>query len=235
MHVTKDAVTSTGDGFKILVPITQRVDDANREALLAVAASAKNSPALPGVLAAASDAAHDHVVEHLLQRVANGNDLALEEDLLPLIACMRPLAVTARAEQVRTAALNHRSARLSAAMLGALLVGGDRDAESELMRRADGDDRNAVTALGSATALSPVAAAALIERDATRCRQLIAQARNGIHRFGGWDSLRALTVANLTFPAIAKWEPVVEAVLDPLVAQDHGRGCARSRGDISRP
>lgn len=28
-HVTKKAVTSTGDGFKILVPVIQRVDDAN--------------------------------------------------------------------------------------------------------------------------------------------------------------------------------------------------------------
>lgn len=47
-HVTKEAVTSTGDGFKIFVPVTQRVDGANREALLRVAASAKNSPALQG-------------------------------------------------------------------------------------------------------------------------------------------------------------------------------------------
>lgn len=198
-HVTKEAVTSTGDGFKIFVPVTQRVDGANREALLRVAASAKNSPAL--------------------QRVADRDDLALEDDLLPLIRCVRPLAVMARAERVRTATLNHRSARLSAAMLGALLTGGDRDAESELMRRADGGDRNAVAALGSATALSPAAAVALIERDAAGCRQLIAEARKGSHRFGGWDSLHALTVVNLMFPTLANWEPVVEAVLDPLVAQ----------------
>jgi len=175
--------------------------------------------ALRGVLAAASDAAHDQVVEYLLQRVTDGDDPGLEDSLPPLMACVRPLAVTVRAEVARTAALNQRSVRLSATMLGALLAGGDRHAESELMRRADDGDRHAVVALGSAMALSPVAAAALIERDAIGCRQLIAQARNGSHSFGGWDSARALTVANLTFPALAKWEPVVEVVLDPFVAE----------------
>jgi hypothetical protein len=176
--------------------------------------------ALRRMLAAASDAVHDQVVEYLLQCVADGDDVGIEESLVPLIACVRPPAITARAEAARTAALNQRS-DLAATMLGALLAGGDREAESELMRRADGGDRHAVIALGSAKALSDVAAATLIQRDTIGCRQLIAQARNGTHRFGGWDSARALTVANLTFPALATWEPVVEVVLDPFVAADH--------------
>jgi hypothetical protein len=52
-HVTKDAVQSTGDGFKIHVPIQQKVELSNRDTLLEVAASAKQQPVLQGTSFAA--------------------------------------------------------------------------------------------------------------------------------------------------------------------------------------
>ena len=43
VHVTKEAVTSTGNGFKVLVSAVQRVDATSRESLLDVAASAESA------------------------------------------------------------------------------------------------------------------------------------------------------------------------------------------------
>jgi transposase len=48
VHVTADAVKSTGKGCKILVPFSQTVDEAHRDALFAVAASQKPAVLLEG-------------------------------------------------------------------------------------------------------------------------------------------------------------------------------------------
>nr|WP_246222597.1 DUF4365 domain-containing protein [Phytoactinopolyspora limicola] len=47
-HVTEDAVTRTGKGAKVLVPVENTVDESNRHALLAVAATARPVVALEG-------------------------------------------------------------------------------------------------------------------------------------------------------------------------------------------
>lgn len=47
-HVTADRVTRTGKGCKILVPVSQTIDDEHLEELLAVAARQKASPAIEG-------------------------------------------------------------------------------------------------------------------------------------------------------------------------------------------
>ncbi|MFJ9988047.1 DUF4365 domain-containing protein [Streptomyces globisporus] len=52
-HVTKEAVHSTGSGYKIHVPVHQKVELSNRDKLLKVAASAKQQPALQGTSFAA--------------------------------------------------------------------------------------------------------------------------------------------------------------------------------------
>ncbi len=184
--------------------------------------------ALIGVLIAASDAAHAKVVDHVLQRVTASDNLGVQHDVLQLIPHLRAATVNTQGAAVHAIAVKHPDARLSAALFGALLAAGDRLAEQELMRRADAGDRDAVRELGAATLLSPVAAAALVERDAEGCRVLVADARNGSHGFGGWDSARALTVANFTFPALANWERVLEVVLDPLVAQHNKIDAVRS-------
>jgi Domain of unknown function (DUF4365) len=175
---------------------------------------------LKGVLPAASDAAHEQVIEYVLQAVPENEDPAIEQDLAQLVVRLRPLAVLGQAERLRTAALRYPGQHLSATVLAALLPGGNRDAETELLRRADAGDRHAAAVLGSATALSPLAAAALIDREVAVCRQIVTRARQGAYGLGSWDSGRALTVLNLTFPALAQWEPVVELVLDPEVARD---------------
>jgi hypothetical protein len=172
--------------------------------------------ALRGALPAASNASHERAVDYLLGALPDDDDPATVDNLLRLISQLRSTPVAAQAEQLRAAALNQTSPRLSAALLGALLH--DRD-EEELLRRAAAGDRDAVAVLGSATSLSTAAASALIERDAAACQQLITDARNGRYAGSDWDSTRALTFANFTFPALAQWEPVVDVVCHPLVAQ----------------
>lgn len=48
VHVTDDAVISTGKGKKILVPANQRVDEDSRDALIAIAASTRPAPRWEG-------------------------------------------------------------------------------------------------------------------------------------------------------------------------------------------
>ncbi|MEU4603501.1 DUF4365 domain-containing protein [Kribbella sp. NPDC023972] len=48
VHVTEDAVISTGKGKKVLVPIDQKVDEQSRDSLIAIAASTRPAPAWEG-------------------------------------------------------------------------------------------------------------------------------------------------------------------------------------------
>ena len=183
--------------------------------------------ALRGVLPAAGDAAHRSVIEYVLRCVSQSDGREIEDDVVRLVGCVRSSAVTAHADQVRTAALNHDDRRLAAVMLRALLPCGNPEAEAELISRADAGDIDAVAALQVVTALSPAAATAVVQRAAAASRQLVVEARGGAHGLGGWDSARALTIINLAFPGLANWDPVVEVVLDPYVAVDSKIGAVR--------
>jgi len=48
VHITEDAIVSTGKGKKILVPAHQRVDEDSREALITIAATTRPAPAWEG-------------------------------------------------------------------------------------------------------------------------------------------------------------------------------------------
>jgi hypothetical protein len=67
VHVTAEAVVSTGKGAKILVPATQTVDEAHRQALLDIASVTRPQPAWEGsAWAGAPTLARRDVLRHAL-------------------------------------------------------------------------------------------------------------------------------------------------------------------------
>jgi hypothetical protein len=87
-HVTREAVVRTGDGFKIQVPVQQKVEPACRDALMEVAVSGKQPPVLQGTsfAAGAKAVAPGRALRHALltpRLIAPHRNTSYERTLAP--------------------------------------------------------------------------------------------------------------------------------------------------------
>ncbi|WP_406281474.1 DUF4365 domain-containing protein [Streptomyces sp. NBC_00209] len=184
--------------------------------------------ALRRVLPAATDAIHVETADTLLRVLPDRPGNPAEADLIKLAACLRPSAVSAFSDRLRAAAIVHSNARMSAALLGVLIAGGDSTAEAELLRRTEAGDIEAIGEVRSPADLSPSAGQRVIDLAATHCGQQLDDARRNRWGLGGWDWARLLTLCNFFFPQYARWDSVIDIVLDPQVAQEHKAGAVRA-------
>ncbi|EFL43528.1 conserved hypothetical protein [Streptomyces griseoflavus Tu4000] len=184
--------------------------------------------ALWRVLSAAGDSVHAETAELLLRMVSDQQKQSVEEDLAKLAAHLRPTVMTASADRIRSAALDHGSKSLSAMLLGLLVSCGDHTAETELLRRAEGGDIDAIGEIPSLADITSPTAQTLITMSTTRCREQAKEAHRGHWGLGGWDWARLLAVCNFHFPEHAEWDSVTDLILDPQVAQEHKEGAVRA-------
>ena len=112
--------------------------------------------------------------------------------------------------------------RLGVAILGWLAANNDTEALSELRRRAASGDLGALEGIHLA-ALSDADAESIIERLEGVVRETLSSARNGSLSIGGRDNSGALTRLNLRFPGVARWDPIIELLCEPLVLEDDKR------------
>ncbi|MGA4980336.1 DUF4365 domain-containing protein [Streptomyces cinereoruber] len=184
--------------------------------------------ALWRVLSAAGDSVHAETAELLLRMVSKQQKQSVEEDLAKLAAHLRPTVMTASADRIRSAVLDHGSKSLSATLLGLLVSCGDHAAETELLRRAEEGDIEAIGEIPSLAGITLPTAQTLINMSTTRCREQAEEAHRGHWGLGGWDWARLLALCNFHFPEHAEWEPVTDLILDPQVAQEHKEGAVRA-------
>ncbi|MER6709224.1 DUF4365 domain-containing protein [Streptomyces fumanus] len=184
--------------------------------------------ALWRVLSAACDAVHAETADVLLRSLPDRPGEPAETDLIKLAAHLRPSAVTAFSGQLRTAATDHSSPAMSAALLGVLIAGGDSAAEAELLRRTEAGDIDAIGEVRSPADLSPRTGKRVIDLAASHCRQQLDEAHQNRWGLGGWDWARLLTLCNFFFPEHACWDPIIDIVLDHQVAQEHKAGAVRA-------
>ncbi|WSD92740.1 DUF4365 domain-containing protein (plasmid) [Streptomyces canus] len=184
--------------------------------------------ALWRVLPAATDAIHAEAADMLLRILPDRPGESAETDLIKLAAFLRPSAVAAFSDQLRAAATGHSNPSMSAALLGVLIASGDSTAEAELLRRTEAGDIDAIGEVRSPADLSPSAGQRVIELAETHCQQQLDDAHQNSWGLGGWDWARLLALCNFFFPEYARWDSVIDIVLDPQVAQEHKAGAVRA-------
>ena len=117
--------------------------------------------------------------------------------------------------------------RSGAAALGWLAANNDTEALGELKRRAASGDLPALDGIPMA-ALNNAEAGPIIERLDDMVRKLLLSARCGSSNLVGPDTSGALTFLNLRFPDVARWDPIIELLCEPLVLERDKRfACSR--------
>ncbi|MYV40192.1 DUF4365 domain-containing protein [Streptomyces sp. SID1328] len=184
--------------------------------------------ALWRVLPAATDAFHAEAADMLLRILPDRPGEPAETDLINLATLLRPSAVAAFSDHLRAAATGHSNPSMSAALLGVLIASGDSTAEAELLRRTEAGDIDAIGEVRSPADLSPSAGQRVIDLAETHCQQQLDDAHQNSWGLGGWDWARLLALCNFFFPEHARWDSVIDIVLDPQVAQEHKAGAVRA-------
>lgn len=184
--------------------------------------------ALWRVLPAASDAVHAAAADVLLRILPDRPGAPAETDLIKLAAHLRPSAVAASSSRLLAAATGHSSPSMSAAFLGVLIACGDSAAEAELLRRTETGDIDAIGEVRSPADLAPRTGQHVIGLAASHCQQQLEEAHRNSWGLGGWDWARLLALCSFHFPEHARWDPVIDIVLDPQVAQEHKAGAVRA-------
>ena len=117
--------------------------------------------------------------------------------------------------------------RSGAAALGWLAANNDTEALGELKRRAASGDLPALHGIPMA-ALNHAEAGPIIEHLEDVVREIVLSARNGSSNVVGPDTCGALAFLNLRFPGVARWDPIIELLCEPLVIERDKRfACSR--------
>ena len=174
--------------------------------------------AVRGLLAAASSEAH-HATAQFVAR--QDPPLEVESSFAGAVGllCFEHIAPASREALWNLA--QQDQGRIGAEVLAWLASNGNTQARSELTRRAIEDDRDAVAAIADVRMLDDADASRLIENFETRTRGIIGFARGG--RYTGEQYGAHLCRLNLCFPQIARWDPVIELLLEPAVAANDKR------------
>ncbi|MEU0061587.1 hypothetical protein, partial [Streptomyces sp. NPDC006334] len=184
--------------------------------------------ALWRVLPAATDAVHAETADVLLRILPDRPGESAETDLITLASHLRPSAVAASSDRLLAAATGRSNPSMSAALLGVLIACGDSAAEAELLRRAETGDIDAIGEVRSPADLAPRTGRHVIDLAASHCQQQLEEAHQNSWGLGGWDWARLLTLCSFYFPEHARWDPVIDIVLDPRVAQEHKAGAVHA-------
>ena len=116
--------------------------------------------------------------------------------------------------------------RSGAAALGWLAADNDADALAELKHRAASGDLAALEGI-PAGALDDSEAELIIGHLEAMVRQTLSSACNGSLNLMGPDTSGALTWLNLRFPGVARWDPIIDLLCEPLVYEgDKRRPCS---------
>lgn len=113
--------------------------------------------------------------------------------------------------------------QIGAHLLGWLADHGRDDAKHEVVERALAGDLHALSCMGAVTQLETSEAAQLIEKFEHMVLSTIRQSRSGCYSFGGFDEARGLALFNIWFPDTARWDPLLDLLLDPRVAAEDKR------------
>ena len=175
--------------------------------------------AVRGLLAAASPEAHCDTVQFIVEQTQDPQEVKLG-----LRGAVGFLGFGQLPDPEREALW--RFAQQDQDLLGAevlawLASNGDTQARSELARRATKGDRYALENMGDPTRLDNSDAALLIESLEARTRGVIGKSRGGAYTGDQYGA--QLAHLNLCFPDQARWDPVIELLLEPMVAADDKR------------
>ena len=171
--------------------------------------------AVRGLLAAASPEAHCDTVQFITEQTQDPQEVKLG-----LRGAVGFLDFEQLPDPEREALW--RFARQDQDLLGAevlawLASNGDTQAPSEIARRATNGDRYALENIGDLTRLdNSDAARLLIESFEARTRGVVGHSRSGAYT--GEQYGAQLAHLNLRFPDEARWDPVIELLLEPMVA-----------------
>lgn len=176
--------------------------------------------AVRGILPAMSDDGQRETLRYVVDAITRATDATINTELVRFLSQFRIAAVTGFEDLVATL-WDHEVKSVRAGALRLSIGLGDESAGLQLNSLADAGDREAVAQIGSVDKLTLTAAATLIGQEVASVQTLIEEAEGGSWSFGGWDSLRALTVVNLAFADLANWDPVISALANPAVASSH--------------
>lgn len=192
--------------------------------------------ALAGLLPAVGQEGTNAAFTFLIRCLENLDDYRADE-LPPLVHSLRfdDVAPDDRRELVRRARELSRP-KLAAAILGQLAdLGETREALAQLLERSKAGDAYALNELGDLRLLDDASAPQLLEAVETAVRKITASARQGAYSRGDFDYPLQLTVMNALFPAIARWEPLLDLLTEPKVSiGDKIRACNRLTALVDR-
>ncbi|MCP4308719.1 MAG: DUF4365 domain-containing protein [bacterium] len=123
--------------------------------------------------------------------------------------------------------------QVGAHLLGWLADHGHTDAKREVVERALAGDLHALSCMGAVTELEATGAARLIDMFEQMVRLTITQAANSSYSFGGFDEGRGLALFNCWFPDIARWDPLVDLLLDQRVAAEDKRAALELLSELA--
>jgi len=175
--------------------------------------------AVGGLLAAASPGAHCDTVQFITEQTQD-----LQEVHLGLRGAVGFLGFEQLPDPEREALWRFAQQgqdRLGAEVLAWLASNDNTQARSELARRATNGDRYALENIGDPTRLDRSDAVRIIESLEARTRGVVGRSRSGAYT--GEQYGAQLAHLNLRFPDAARWDAVIELLLEPMVAADDKR------------
>ena len=117
--------------------------------------------------------------------------------------------------------------RLGTAVLGWFVRSGRAEARSKAVERAGNGDQRSFEALGDIAALDKDQAGRLIATLEVWVEEQLASERSTKKSMGGFLAIEYLALLNLRFKQVARWDLLVEILIDPLVDAVHKRhACA---------
>jgi hypothetical protein len=119
------------------------------------------------------------------------------------------------------------SAPLRFALLEASARRGDGDARTQLLNEATDGSIDALGALGDVRELPSEVVAAHITKLNLTVAEIVTDAREGKHRFGGHDPAHTLLLLNVWHPEVAAWDAAIALLQEPGVAASTKRRSLR--------
>lgn len=175
--------------------------------------------AVRGLLAAASPEAHCDTVQFITEQTQDSQEVKL--GLRGAVGFLSSEQLPDPEREALWKFAQQDQDLLGAEVLGWLASNGNTQARSELARRATNGDWYALENIGDRTRLDNSEAARLIESLEARTRGVVGQSRSGAYT--GEQYGAQLAHLNLCFPDEARWDPVIELLLEPMVAADDKR------------
>ena len=175
--------------------------------------------AVRGLLAAASLEAHCNAAQFIAEQTQAPHDV--RQGLRSAVGFLDFEQLPGPEREALWSFAQQDQERLGAEVLGWLAANGNVEARPELARRAINGDRDAIETIGDPARLDNTDAALLIESLEARTWGVVGRSRGGAYT--GEQHGAQLARFNLCFPGEARWDPVIDLLLEPRVAADDKR------------